>query len=595
MTTLFDESALLQLSAVEADAVASEKNEEASSLKAEAVKFQAEAEELRAQAEADAVHAAETQTQADATEVDAAAEQSEAAAHAEVAATYEAVGDADFADGTADAAEAARIEGQAHGEEIGIAMCELVPLLDLLCDTLGGISAVGMEAGAAAEAAKASGEWMAAMAAKVEEERESALASELEAKATEDELLAAKLEHEVQMESERAEQEQAVAASKDEAAKVFLEESTEDEAIAGQESTTAMEHRAESANMSGQALFCGVLACWNAILAGVCAVVSFGYFFFNMIIAFVIPSVRQSLVGIKKITDQNLSTSSDHWQILRRDASYCFHHCAIFVVVAFFYHDLLENMRNNTLRARGGILLRFALSAACAQAFTLHFMPNCMSRVDTMWASILDFFRRMIVLPFLFLMEILFILLMATTDAFVVEPTRLVALMLAGGVAMTLGLHIIFFELPLLWSKSPTQVTEATTVEPTDKERRELDDGDFNGDESMFAYETHSLLPKASSRLEKPTDFESDNEIVRSPSWLALLWKEILMLQPLLEILVLVCMCRIMAESLGSVRYLWPTTKTVLIDLRPYWLVQAGIGIVALFMILCIIPVIWGG
>mmetsp|Transcript_62829 Transcript_62829/g.152971 ORF Transcript_62829/g.152971 Transcript_62829/m.152971 type:complete len:631 (-) Transcript_62829:152-2044(-) len=595
MATLMEESASLQLAATEADAIASEKTEDAASLKVEADELRTEAAELRAKAKADATTAEAAQIEADATETDIAAEQGEAAAHAAVAATDETIGDANLADGTADAAEAARIEASAHGEEIGIAMCELIPLVDLLCDTVGGVSAVAMEAGAAAEAAKSSGELLAAAAAKAEEERESAHAAELEAKATEDELLATKLEQDAEMESEKAEEEQTAAVEKEVTANDLLEEATVDEDAAAEETATAETDEAESTNLSGQLVRHGVLACWNAILAGVCGIISFGYFFFKIITNFVIPSARQSVTGLKKIaTDKEPATSntSDNWRrSLQRDASYCIQHCAIFVVVAFFYHHLLENLESNSLRARGGILLCFAVSAALVQTFSLHIIPNSVARAETIGVSILHFIRRMLVLPCLFLMEIMILWVVAGSDVFMVDLPRWIAPTLAGIASVTLVLHLICLELPLIRSKAPaTRSSEATVDDLTGKEMGESDHYDLENKETHIYNERHSLLPKSAPIA----DLESDHQNVQGPSWLSLIWEETLMLQPLLEILVIACVSRIMVESLSSIRYLWPTTKEILVHSRPDWLLPASVGLGAALVIVCMLPFLGG-
>ena len=595
MAVLTEESASLKLAATEADTIASEKTEESVSLKVKADELRTEAAELRAEAKADATEATEAQLQADAAETDIAAEQGEAAAHAAVATTDEAVADANLADGTADAAEAARIEASAHGEEIGIAVCELIPLVDLLCDTVGGVSAVAMEAGAAAEAAKSSGELLAAAAAKAEEERESARAAELEAKATEDELLAAKLEQDAEMESQKAEEEQAAAVEKEEAANVFLEEATVDEDAAAEETATAETDEAESTNLSGQAVRHGVLACWNAILAGICGIISFGYFFFKTMANFVIPGVRQSLTGLEKIaTDKEpptSNTSEDRRQSLQRDVSYCIQHCAIFTLVASVYHDLLKNLGKNSLRARGGILLGFSVSAALVQAVALHAIPNLVARAENIGVSILHFIRRMLVLPCLFLMEIMILWIVGGSDMFMVDLPRWIAPTLAGTVSVIFVLHLIYLELPLIQSKRPTtRSSETTTDDLTDKEEGKSDHYDLENKEISIHDERHSLLPKSAPL----PDLGSDPQNFKDPSWLSLLWKEILMLQPLLEILVVACVSRIMLESLSSIRYLWPATKEILLLSRPDWLLPASVGLGVALATVCMLSIFWG-
>ena len=72
-------------------------------------------------------------------------------------------------------------------------MCELVPLLDVACDVVGGVATVGLESAAYTLAIEAAAEAEAAVAAQTEEESELALVADLQAKAAEDTTAAAEL------------------------------------------------------------------------------------------------------------------------------------------------------------------------------------------------------------------------------------------------------------------------------------------------------------------------------------------------------------------------------------------------------------------
>lgn len=587
MTALLEESSSLLVTAGESDAASTASQEEATSLGARATEVKAEASALRSQAKTDTAEAASLQTEADTTQVEAATVAEEGATHTAAAAGQEAASDANFVDGMADATEAARIEARAHGEELGVAFCELIPILDLACDVLGGVSAVAMEAGAAAEAVKASAELAAAAAAKAEEEREVALATELYMQSAEDEAAAAKLEQEAGERAEEAEEELALATEKENAAKTLFEEAETEGDLAADEEAKAVENRTQSARLAAQAAMKGVDACSNAILAGMCGLVSFVYFLFKAFTTFLIPGTRRAIAGMKRVTAPG-AINNGTWRSLGRDASYCFHHFAIFVLVAFIFQTLLSNLSHNSLKARGGILLCFAFSASAIQATCLHFLPGLVARVDSAWVSTIDFVRRMLSFPLLFTMEILLLWVIFGARIFSFAVSQLVLPLLVVFTALMLGLHLLLLEIPTLQarrhrSKSLINDNELHVYQPKGGEQAILKD------DQKEASECDTLLPKSSMPVACAV-----SELPEDPSWLSILWKDLLLLQPLFEALILSCLARIMINSLNSIRILWPAAKMALIHSRPPWLLPVTVSVTLTLSLLCILSCLYG-
>eukprot|EP00978_Attheya_sp_CCMP212_P014140 scaffold35930_cov55-Attheya_sp.AAC.2 len=62
--------------------------------------------------------------------------------------------DVDRAEGALEEEEAARSEIAAYSDEATTAVCEYIPLLDIVCDVVGGDGAASLEMSAASEAAK---------------------------------------------------------------------------------------------------------------------------------------------------------------------------------------------------------------------------------------------------------------------------------------------------------------------------------------------------------------------------------------------------------------------------------------------------------
>lgn len=93
--------------------------------------------------------------------------------------------DADRIEAAADSAAALRAEFMAWGDEYGMGVCEMISLLDVVCDIIGGTTSVGLEALAAKEASEAAALIAAAARAEAKEKSELTLAAELQSVAAE--------------------------------------------------------------------------------------------------------------------------------------------------------------------------------------------------------------------------------------------------------------------------------------------------------------------------------------------------------------------------------------------------------------------------
>ena len=148
--------------------------------------LQEEADALIVKADQDEAMAATEETVADEQAVKAVGEEEQAGEHFAEAGSLQAAVDADRVDAGVESAAAARTEFTAHGDELGTGICEFVPVLDVVCDILGGTAAVGLEAKAAKDAAESAAFLAAAVEAESKEKAEMALAVKLQGEATED-------------------------------------------------------------------------------------------------------------------------------------------------------------------------------------------------------------------------------------------------------------------------------------------------------------------------------------------------------------------------------------------------------------------------
>jgi chemotaxis protein histidine kinase CheA len=574
---------LIQMAASTAKATslhaASAKNEELA-LQAEATadadtlqagELQQQAEALLEKAEADQALAASEQVGAEELEVEIVTEVAEAAAHAGVAAADEAALDAEFSEGTADATEAAESEAEAHGEELGVAFCELIPLLDLFCDVVGGVTAVGMEVSAAAEATKAATEFAAATASKADEESELALAGDLQAKGAEDTEMATELQAD-EAELEELAQEEKAEGLEEEAATdtLFKEAEVEQEAVAENVGEAAVEENAADA-YAEQALMHGVAACWDAMMAGVVGVFAFGYYALRTVFSLVVPGMI-STVGFLDVAFKAGPSSTPIVHSLGRDLSYVLHHCVIFLLSIGYLGTLLVGLEKNSIRARGGVILLFAVVGGLVQTLVLHSVPSTRlkSRPGICWI-IRDALSRTLVMTILFALEILILLVILGHET-LFSPELLASLDKWWWKVLfvsTLAAHLWFLEMP---RSTHDQSRESKKVETNSSTPFEI------AAKSHSREPTESdLLLGAASESPKQQDVRSGDPTLTTSVHMSFR-DEFNKLQLPFEILVLSCMLALLRHCIPSLRALWPASKAMLRHARPDWVIPFGIG-----------------
>jgi chemotaxis protein histidine kinase CheA len=550
----------------------------------QADELQERAEALLEKSEADQALAASEQVGAEELRAEIAIEEAEASAHAGVAAADEAASDAEFLEGMADATEAAEDEAEAHGEELGVAFCELIPLLSIFCDVVGGVTAVGMEVLAAAEATKAATEFAAATASKAEEESELALAGDLQAKVAEDAEVATELQAD-QVELEELAQEEKAEGLEEEAAAdaLFEEAEIEQEAAAENEEEAAAEETAADASAE-QALMYGVAACWDAMMAGIVGLFAFGYYALRTTFSLVIPGMI-STVGFVDFALKAGPSSTPIVHSLGRDLSYVLHHCVIFLLSIGCLGTLLSGLEKNGLRARGGIILLFAVTGGLIQTLVLHSVPTRLkSRPGICWI-IRDALSRTLLLTILFALEILILLVNLGHEA-LFSPELLASLDKWWWKIIfvsTLAAHLWFLELPRSihdqMRESKNVETNSSTPHDIAVERRAQEPTEYD-----------SLLGAASESL-RQQDVRSGDSPPKTPVHMSFR-DEFYKLQLPFEILVLSCMLALLRHCIPSLRALWPASKALLRHARPDWVIPFGIGFGVLVIALVVAGVL---
>jgi putative MATE family efflux protein len=575
MKQALDRSAMLQAAAAIEHAMAVETKAESIAEKGQAIEFQQEATMLMEESAANQDLVANDQMKVEEIEEEISTLHAEAAAHAVVVEADGIWMEEESAQVVADTAKAARTESQARGEEVGIAFCELIPILDIACDVVGGITAVGLETAVTVETIKVAEELAVMSATKLEEEKEMALTTEAEESVALDQALADGIQTDAAQKSELAQQEQLEAEMDQEKADTLVEKSKADEVLAEEvEEVTAVADDAESDRQATIALKKLVAASWNALLAAGCGLLLMSFFLFRTLINVVVsPATRWTC--LPSATKFSLSTTFGLYHTFSKDTSYLYHHCIIFLLVAVSFQSLFTTtLPGMSARARGGILLSFACAAALVQTVSLHLIPNALLHVENNIGHLItDFWIRMLVLALLFTIEIVTMWVILGEDVLfnkllLLYIPKWMLLFFWLILTVSLSVHISRFEL--------SQPNEPNQCHST--MRLHLTDHDDTTEETHLATETSALIR---NNLSIESTRRRNGSL--TPSMLTLLYQQLVALQIPLQILVLAWLFRIVISSTRCLHLIWPLAKPMMILLRPRWIVPVSVSLVGFF------------
>lgn len=544
----------LQSSAEVTSTTAEETLEKAAADRAESEALQAQGEALLAEAEAD--QAAAEADEASAGELAAAAAEEAAAAEADYAkvAAEEVLVEEDVAKATADAAKATRDGFRASEDEVAVGACELVPVLDLVCDIVGGAAAIGLETVSAGEAARAASEYAAAVAVQSAEDTQVAEATELAASAGRDGDLAAEStaaagELQAKAGSEVAEGEATEAAAEEE-----LAQSTAEEATAEEEEVEAAAEEEQAGQYWAKSVEAGAGACWNAILSGLLATAAFGYFAIRIMASAVIPGIHVAVLS------SSGSAAPAAWVSVRL-VSHCLHHVLILGAVAGLFRNKLLLLDQVDVRTKGGIVLELAISTAAAQALALHCHSHAGVMESVGWKSractgLVLWLRATFVLALLVVIEVLLLLVIVGPDLFSAPLLGFLRQWYVWA-ALSTSLIIHFWCIDRREWKAFSDQDSKSYVSDVEEER---------------------LL--SSQRGAKPWYGASETEA----DWLPIedqkagsrkrinpLWTDMKRLVLPFEMLVAACMFALLRSCLPNVKLLWEASHPLIVGAHPHW------------------------
>lgn len=535
---------------------------ESQALKNRAQVFEGEAEALQVSAADDeegskalGIKAGEEQTSAEMAAVQAAAD--EAAADEEDAVAGEAT------------VAAARFESEELSDGAAVVVCEFLPLLDVVCDVVGGIAEVSLATAAAAEVAQAVAATSAAVAARDNERIAVTKAAESEAGAASDGEAAVVLESKAELEEADALADHEEA-ERDEVESIALHSKSEEEEVLANEKRVNAETEEVGADASLQnAVQHGLFAAQQAILSSATGVLALSYFAIKFLIRAVGGSTRLVATAFASC-DRSNSSRRRNWLQSKflRDMSYTVVHLLVFVstlALALSHPEVahvLDGSALCTIRSKGGWLLIFGLTAATAHCSMLHVMPSITRRLYPVWEWV-GLFGFMLVL---FILEAL-ILLVALRGSSIGSRALLCI--------QQIPLWLIWFCLVVCAVVHCCVLREVGVIEePLAMDDEEI--ADCCKDERCLD-ETASLLGSL------PTDLSRNkSKKTTSPNYL---WRHLLI--PF-EALLLFCMVPIILSCFSHATLLWPLVRHLIAGFE--WVIP---GIALAYLILLGVVVWW--
>ncbi len=427
----------------------------------EAQELQDSAALLESQAQQDASLAAQENAQADSYSDTVNTELSQQNALEAKIASEEVLYEEEMEKASAEGSAATSNTLNSESDGVATSLCEFIPFVDMLCDFVGGVAAMGFTSKTAKFTAQSALDYTSAAATKSQEDVDVAELDTLNAQMAENKDVEAGLETKAKQEQLKARQEEARAQEQmqEEAQKQNI--SKEEEIESEEEMATATEEGAQAEKEINLSIDEGMQALKDALFAGVFSTLVLLFFAIRIFTVMVIP-VTAAVFGFIPfaMTMMNSSNVSNYtspmaasastqkignlhvnarntragnsiiyniWMALpRRETSYFVLHCGIYIsTMSIWFCKKFQNLHNVDVRSRGGTLLLFALVASTIQGLLLHSIPYFVSKVKEI---IGDHTRCFIVSGFSMIGGTIFKLLKAIihlTPLFICEATTL--------------------------------------------------------------------------------------------------------------------------------------------------------------------------
>jgi len=343
------------------------------SIRKHSIALQKESKEDTLQAQADRLSSREFTAKA-------AEEESQANLYEATALAEERIYELDTKKALREAAVVTESEARIEADGVATGFCEFIPGLDILCDLVGGATAVRMQTSAVTSSAESAVDFAAAASAKENEDANLVASEGLHAQAENDGQMEIQLESEADEEQMKADTTAAAAKKEEMQADAKFAESKEEEALSKKEALKADYENEESSRLWKKSIVHGLAAFWDGILSVLISSVAFLFFAFRVYIAIIVPCVAELLCTTL------LQAQSEHIVNARlfsemqffRKFSYFLLHCGVFfTAMILFFPNFYENLDDLNIRSKGGVILIFSFFVGSLQSMLLHMLPYC--------------------------------------------------------------------------------------------------------------------------------------------------------------------------------------------------------------------------
>lgn len=351
------------------------------------------------------------------------------------AAAESAWADQDVAQATAEAALATQDQVAVEADDAAaVTVCQVLPLVDVVCDVVGGVAALGLETQAARSAAESVGEFTAAATAQAEADIAETKAVEWQAAAARDADEAGSLQADAGAVQVKAEDEIVQGKADEAAANEEMAQSALDKEVATEEQTKAVSEQDAAARAWKDATRQGAKACTSAILITVVSLFGILFWVLRIIASTLLPIAKSAVhftrtqCGCANVAAGTTTVVASPMPRFVLSFSHLFHHGYLFLLFLGIWGDNLLQLRALTsIRAMGGTVLMFVVSLALAQSIVMHTIPKTWLHYGSFRTCLVVAFtemaRRMLVFRPLVAMEILVVWVNLGSAAF--EPVLL--------------------------------------------------------------------------------------------------------------------------------------------------------------------------
>lgn len=598
---------------VQAAAVADEEESAALLSEGEALEAKGHADEAKAlteieEADAMAVQASEVEAQAEELFAEAGAAEITAAEESAMA--------------TATAALAAEHNAIAETDEVATAACNAIPVLDVICDVVGGLAAAALESQSVREAAAAVEEFAASATAHAEAETLVGEGTELVAVSAAEKEESSVLSGQAAELQAQASEELADAKAEEAAAEERMAKGTAEEEEAVELQAKAAGEENESTNAWRKAEEYGALTLRDGIVSVALGFAALMFFGLRIVASWICPAVQWVACSTIRLlfrrqdedplTDRlgNPTSTNVLWNV-----SHCFHHLGFSVVALGWYGTMVTSLPLLSIRTVGGVFLCFAITVAVMHSLLFCISKACghyresHERLWALWIGCRELMRRILFILPLVLLELLFLWInFGRPSEYVIILSQ--NIIVRAVIGMSVLLHICYFVLSSPETASQREKIQEATSDVIDPAACRLllekNHGDvpttvvYGTNEPMSHVDDDDSLCDASEVLEMQqllvSEFEmSPSELAPTPSTDATIEKQThfhiqvwndwkLLLLPF-ELVMVSVMFALVRQSVPTMVKLWPSSKALLIASIPSSFV-VGTLVIAILLLL---------